>query len=148
MGLGTALPPIFHVGRFTMDIQTYNSLVQSPCYVAAYLLATCNNGGNIFSNSCAPLHVFTRDSVYSASPDSGTSFIWRSHQRSQPGRMLFVQPRCIQSPECLQRLPRRGADIVRSAFRLCTAICSLISPSQSSWSEYSLNCTTILPYAT
>ena len=57
--MGTSLPLIFYVGRFTIGTQSFNSLGQNPCTVVAYLMETCYGVGN-YQNSgvwSAPSHV-------------------------------------------------------------------------------------------
>ena len=147
--MGMALLPILHVGLFTIDTQAFNSLGQNPCTVVGYLLGTCYNGGNMFSNSCAPLYVLTPGRGYYWSPESGKSCICGSYQRRSPAsRLMLVQHGHIQSRECLQRMPRSGVVIVRSTLSHCTASCLLISSLRFRWTEYYENCTTILAPAT
>ena len=87
--MGIALSPIFYVGCFTIDIQSFNSIGQNSCTVAAYLLGTCYGGGNMFLKLLRAPPVSSSPAELTLYPLRNTSYAYLGPSEDQAANLCF-----------------------------------------------------------
>lgn len=125
--------------------QSFNSLGQNPCTVAAHLISTCHSGcewSSLFvlrprALSTLSSHLF-RSVDYQSAPQGKTLCARLSQYRH-----VLVQHCRIFPPECMRRMPGRSLGHVRytslSSFQilglmyLTSAICRILPTAQAFW---------------
>jgi hypothetical protein len=127
--------------------QSYNSLDQNACTVAAYLMSTCNGGCELNSSLLCPC-VFEACRLISISQHS-PSKRWPRDTTTRDQAVMMIPICASATPSCIPSSVHVSHAREKSGFRTVSLRCPFQTTwayvSDLRWPKYMNNCTNVLP---